>query len=81
MLAIIATSIALILCVLSIVRLLVDEPIRRFLRVFGFSVSYTCLWGRYTHRYSSLDAHMGRPIHPMMSVAPPWAKLRITRAR
>lgn len=33
----------------------------------------------WTHRYDDIDGVMMRPIHPQMSVAPPWAKLHWVR--
>jgi len=54
--------------------------IRRLLKLLGLRIVYVCDWGTYSHRYDGIDRHMGRPIHPSMSVAPPWAKLRIERA-
>lgn len=33
----------------------------------------------YMTKYNSIDAQMGRPIHVGMSVAPPWAKMRVRR--
>lgn len=33
----------------------------------------------WTHRYDDIDAMMTRPIHPSMSVAPPWAKMHLVR--
>jgi hypothetical protein len=53
--------------------------IRRLLALFGLRIVYVCAWGVYSHRYDGLDFHMCRPIHQGMSVAPPWAKLRIVR--
>ena len=50
---------------------------RKVLAFFGYCIKYVCKWGTYVHRYNSLDAHVGRPIHEQMSVAPPWAKLVI----
>lgn len=54
---------------------------RRLLERLGFRVAYVCAWGEYSHRYDALDAAMSRPIHPGMSVAPPWARMTITRFR
>lgn len=54
--------------------------IRRLLSLLGLRIEYVCEWGRYDHRYDSIDFTAGRPIHPQMSVAPPWAKRRIVRA-
>ena len=53
--------------------------IDRILRFFGFSVEYHSEYGVHQSRYDSVDAAMCRPIHSNMSVAPPWAKRRITR--
>lgn len=49
------------------------------LRKLGFSVEYVSEFGVHPTRYDSIDCAMGRPIHPNMSVAPPWAKRRIRR--
>ena len=46
--------------------------------MFGYKLDYICDWGIYSHRYDYLDRIMTRPIHKDMSVAPPWAKMRIT---
>lgn len=54
--------------------------IRRLLRLLGYRIEYVSDFGVHSHRYGGIDAHMGRPIHKDMSVAPPWAKLRIVRA-
>ena len=54
--------------------------VRKLLGLAGLEIQYVCEWGVYTHRYDSIDRHMGRPIHKDMSVAPPWAKLKIVRA-
>jgi hypothetical protein len=51
------------------------------LGLFGFRREFVCEWGVYTARYSAIDYHCGRPIHPQMSVAPPWARARIVRAK
>ena len=51
--------------------------IRRLLALFGYRIEYVCEWGVYDYRYDGIDYAMGRPIHPQMSVAPPWAKRRI----
>ena len=53
---------------------------RWVLNLLGYRVEYVSDWGVHSRRYNSLDASMGRPIHADMSVAPPWAKLRIVRA-
>jgi hypothetical protein len=52
---------------------------RRLIEALGFRIVYVCEWGRYDHRYSGIDFNMCRPIHPQMSVAPPWAKRKIER--
>ena len=54
--------------------------IRKILALFGLRVVYVSDWGTHSHRYDSIDRHMGRPIHKDMTVAPPWATLRIERA-
>lgn len=48
-----------------------------FFRLFNRKIVYVCDWGTYDTRYDSLDFQMGRPIHPDMKTAPPWAKMRI----
>lgn len=51
-----------------------------FLRQLGFKVYWVCDWGRYdTRKYDAVDYAGGRPIHPGMSVAPPWAKMKVHR--
>lgn len=52
---------------------------KRILKMFGLKIVYMCDWGLYDTRYDSIDASMCRPIHPDMSVAPPWAKLKIAK--
>lgn len=52
---------------------------RKILALLGYRIEYRCEWGTYSSRYDSIDAHMGRPIHPQMSVAPPWAKRHIVK--
>jgi hypothetical protein len=47
------------------------------LKLFGYRREYVCDWGVFDSRYDSTDYHMNRPIHPQMSVAPPWAKTRL----
>lgn len=46
---------------------------------FGYEVRFVCEWGTFIHRYDSIDLAMQRPIHPQMSVAPPWAKRRFIK--
>lgn len=53
---------------------------RRLLALLGLRIVYVCEWGTYDHRYDGIDHTMSRPIHKDMSVAPPWAKLRIVAA-
>lgn len=53
--------------------------IRIILSWFGYKVLYKCEWGTYDHIYSRIDQMAGRPIHKDMRVAPPWAKITITR--
>lgn len=50
-----------------------------FIGLFGFKIVYACDWGTFDSRYDSLDRHMGRPVHKDMTVAPPWAKMKIVR--
>ena len=52
---------------------------RKILNMIGLDICYVCQWGVYSHRYDGIDAYAGRPIHGQMSVAPPWAKMRIFR--
>lgn len=49
------------------------------LNLIGREIVYQCDWGTFHDRYDSTDAMMGRPIHPDMSTAPPWAKMRIRK--
>ena len=53
--------------------------IRILLYWLGYRIEYVSEWGVHTHRYDGIDAHMGRPIHKDMSVAPPWAKRQIVK--
>lgn len=53
--------------------------IRRILNYFGYKIEYVSEFGVHDWRYDSIDYTMGRPVHPHMSVAPPWAKRRIVR--
>ena len=46
--------------------------------MINWKVEYICDWGYFSHRYDYLDRMMNRPIHRDMSVAAPWAKMRIT---
>lgn len=55
--------------------------VRALLERVGYRIEYVCEWGVYEYRYDGADSWMNRPIHKDMSVAPPWAKRRITRAR
>lgn len=50
---------------------------RWLLGLIGLRIVYVCEWGEFSHRYDSIDRAMARPIHENMSVAPPWAKLRL----
>lgn len=47
---------------------------------FGRELYYECSWGDYDHRYDAIDRMMQRPIHENMSVAPPWARMRMRKA-
>lgn len=58
-----------------------SKIIRTILGRLGYRIEYVCEWGIYSHRYDGADAWMSRPIHPQMSVAPPWAKRRIVRGQ
>ena len=51
--------------------------IKYILAIFGKMIVYRCEWGDYEYRYDAIDRMMGRPIHMMMSVAPPWAEMKI----
>lgn len=61
--------------------------LRKLLALFGYRIEYVCAWGTWSHRYDRWggflnwghDAHFQRPIHHTMSVAPPWAKMRIRK--
>ena len=52
---------------------------RRLIEAVGYRVIYQSELGIHSHRYSGIDHTMNRPIHQDMSVAPPWAKLRIVK--
>jgi len=54
--------------------------IRKLLSLFGLQIRYQSEFGTHTHRYDSIDMQMQRPIHREMTVAPPWAKMRISRS-
>ena len=54
--------------------------IRWMLGIFGYRIVYVSEFGTHDTRYDSLDAMMGRPVHENMSVAPPWAGMRIVRS-
>ncbi len=54
---------------------------RSLLKLFGYKIEYVCDWGVYKWRYDGTDYAMTRPIHKDMSVAPPWAKMRIVKAQ
>ena len=56
-----------------------DTEMRTVLSWFGYRIVYVCPWGVYDYRYDGIDAHAGRPIHRKMSVAPPWAKMKMVR--
>jgi len=49
------------------------------LKKLGFTVTYVCEWGEYNSRYDYLDHVQTRPIHKDMSVAPPWAKMKVSK--
>ena len=53
---------------------------RKLLSFFGYELSYVSEYGEHETRYGSADMQAQRPIHQGMSVAPPWAKMRIKRA-
>lgn len=55
--------------------------IDKLLSVFGFRIVYVCEWGTYDSRYDGVDHAMCRPIRKDMSVAPPWARLKIVRLK
>lgn len=46
---------------------------------FGYRLEFYCEWGVWDSCYDSVDFMMHRPIHKGMSVAPPWAKMRIVK--
>lgn len=52
---------------------------RRILSYLGYRIEYVSEYGVHAYRYDSVDAALVRPIHKDMSVAPPWAKMRIRR--
>lgn len=47
--------------------------LRWLLSWFDLKLVYRCEWGEYDTIYDWCDHQMGRPCHPKMSVAPPWA--------
>jgi hypothetical protein len=47
--------------------------------LFGYRIIYVSEFGTHDSRYDSVDYMMGRPIHKDMSVAPPWAKMKLVR--
>lgn len=49
------------------------------LKKIVFTVTYVCEWGEYDSRYDYLDHVQTRPIHKDMFVAPPWAKMKVTK--
>lgn len=49
------------------------------LKLFGFKIIYVCEWGEYDSRYDAIDRMMTRPIHPQMSTAPPWSRMKIVK--
>ncbi len=53
--------------------------LRTVLGWFGLEPYYVSEFGEHAHRYDSIDRAMERPIHPHMSVAPPWAVRKIRR--
>lgn len=50
-----------------------------FIYLCGYKVQYQSEWGLQDCRYDTVDRMAGRPIHPQMGVAPPWAKRVYTR--
>jgi len=55
--------------------------IQWILKLFGYRIVYVSEYGTHNNRYDSIDYQMGRPIHKNMSVAPPWAKLKIIKIK
>ena len=53
------------------------QIINFFLGLFNKKIVFVCAWGTYKHRYDSIDLAAMRPIHENMSVAPPWARMKI----
>lgn len=53
--------------------------VRKALSALGYRIQYVCDWGVYEYRYDAIDQACTRPIHDKMSVAPPWAKMRIVK--
>jgi hypothetical protein len=54
-----------------------SRPLRWVLRLFGRKIVYACEWGVYDFLYDTIDLAACRPVHPNMSVAPPWATAKI----
>ena len=54
---------------------------RRLLKWLGYRIEYVSEWGTKSHRYDTVDVQAMRPIHPNMSVAPPWAKRKIVKIK
>lgn len=55
--------------------------LRKLLALFGYRIEYRSEFGVHDARYSGVDAAMQRPIHPDMSVAPPWAKRKFVKSK
>lgn len=53
--------------------------LERLMKLLGYRVEYVSEFGVHSRRYDSIDLAMTRPIHPNMSVAPPWAKRRFVQ--
>lgn len=53
--------------------------INTILKIFNYKVVYICSWGIYESRYSTIDYWAQRPIHPDVSVAPPWAAFKLIK--
>lgn len=54
---------------------------RRLLSWFGYRVVYVSEYGTHDYRYDGIDRTMCRPIHPDMSIAPPWSQMRIVKIK
>jgi hypothetical protein len=58
---------------------IVGPVVRFLLGLLSLRICYVCEWGEYDYAYDTVDLISGRPIHEGMSVAPPWAVMRVKR--